>query len=37
MFIKDKYKKFKSLLNKSNLDHVLWFKEKFLPKKKDRG
>ena len=37
MFIKEKYKKFKSLLNKSNLDHVLWFIEKFLSQKKDRG
>ena len=37
MFIKEKYKKFKSLLNKSNLEHVFWFIEKFLPQKNDRG
>ena len=34
MFLKKKYKQFKSSPNKSNLDQVLWFIEKFLPQKK---
>jgi len=34
---KKKYKQFKSSPNKSNLDHVLWFIENYLPQKKDRG
>ena len=37
MLFKKKYKQFKSSPNKSNLDHVLWFIENFLPQKKDRG
>ena len=35
--MKNKYKQFKNLPNKSNLDQVLWFIENYLPKKKDRG
>ena len=34
---KKKYKQIKTLPNKSNLDRVLWFIEKFLPQKKNRG
>ena len=33
---KNKYKQFKSSLNKSNLEQVLWFIENYLPQKKDR-
>ena len=33
---KKKYKQFKSLPNKSNLDQVLWFIENYLLQKKDR-
>ena len=32
-----KKKQIKTLPNKSNLDQVLWFIEKFLPQKKNRG
>ena len=34
---KKKYKQLESSSNKSNLDHVLWFIENFLPQKNDRG
>ena len=34
---KKKYKQIKTTPNKSNLDQVLWFIEKFLPQKKNRG
>ena len=34
---KKKYKKFIDSHNKSNLDQVLWFIEKYLPQKKNRG
>ena len=34
---KKKYKQIKNSPNKSNLDQVLWFIEKFLPQKKNRG
>ena len=34
---KKKNKHIKNSPNKSNLDHVLWFIEKFLPQKKNRG
>ena len=37
MLFKKKYKQFKSSLNKSNLDQILWFIENYLPQKKDRG
>ena len=35
--LKKKYKKSKDSTSKSKLDHVLWFVEKYLPQKKDRG
>jgi len=35
--IKDNYKQFKDLPNKSKLDQILWFIENFLPQKKDRS
>ena len=34
---KNKYKQFNKSPNKSKLDQFLWFIEKFLPQKKDRG
>ena len=34
---KKKNKQIKTSPNKSNLDHVLWFIENYLPQKKDRG
>ncbi len=34
---KKKYKQLNNSSNKSSLDQVLWFIEKFLPQKKDRG
>ena len=34
---KKKNKQIKNSPNKSNLDHVLWFIENYLPQKKDRG
>ena len=34
---KKKNKQIKTVLNKSNLDQVLWFIENYLPQKKDRG
>ena len=34
---KNKNKQIKTSSNKSNLDHVLWFIENFLPQKKNRG
>ena len=34
---KKKFKQFKSLPHKSNLDKVLWFIENYLPQKKDLG
>ena len=37
MLFKKKYKQIKSSPKQSNFDQVLWFIEKFLPKKKDRG
>ena len=33
---KKKNKQIKTVLNKSNLDQVLWFIENYLPQKKDR-
>ena len=35
--LKKKNKQIKTSTNKSNLDQVLWFIEKFLPQKKNRG
>ena len=34
---KEQSKKLKVSHNKSNLDHVLWFIENYLPQKKNRG
>ena len=36
MFLK-KFKPLKTSLRKSKLDHVLWFIDNYLPKKKDRA